>query len=453
MRTRSLPDSARLPRRRPFFSALPPAPLAPLLLALALPAPAHLAAADTELGAPPAVVIPSENWEARQLLTDTIAAPVREAAAAPARLVRQESGAARVQFRTSVQGGSVYLVFANPAHGRYPLDSAGSFIIKRSLFDGSFTQVKVFVQDGPGTYIRIFPDGERTLLDAWLFGQPFQTGIVIPIPFDRVLTAPLSSIIEWSSRAVDWPLMLSPSPGAADERLQAMVRTLESRLPALRDMDDGAMDSSGRLVTIATGLSAGKGGFNCSGFAKWVADGLYEPLTGHPMDIGPLKSRDSGREHAWAARFEEELDPWFGLDWSRGLARAVTQAQTGVAPSDEQIDVRDSDHIPYIRDVGYPVSKLEYVLYFLARRDPGTLYIGSVNAPSAAVSEGTPTLRQHHHVIVLFPYFDRDGAFQVVVMERNLQTSLSSLSRRYGSEYVQLERISSEGTFRPPQIE
>jgi hypothetical protein len=100
------------------------------------------------------------------------------------------------------------------------------------------------------------------------------------------------------------------------------------------------------------------------------------------------------------------------------------------------------------------VAKLESLLYFLTRKDPGTFYVGSVNAPSLlAVSEGTPTLRQHHHVIVLFPYFDGRGVFQVAVMERNVRTSLPSLIRRYGNEYVHLERIDSEGSFVPPRIE
>jgi len=421
--------------------------------ALAVLLAAAPASAGPALGAPPAVMMPAENWEARTRLADSIIAPIREAAAAPRRVVEQQEGASRVQFSTSRQAGSLYMVFANPAGGGYPLDGAGTYIIKRSLDDGSFTQVKVFVQDGPGTYVRIFPDGDRTLMDAWLFGKPFQVGVVLPVTFDRVLTAPFASVIEWTSPVVDWSLLLGPEPGDADARVQAMVRTLASRLPSLRDMDDGAMDDAGKMVYIATGEPAGKGGFNCSGFAKWVADGLYAPLAGHPMEIGPLKSRDAGQSHAWAARYEEELDPWFGLDWSRGLARAVAQAQTGTAPSDEQIDVRDSDRLPYIRDVGYPVTDLEYLLYFLARRDPGTFYIGSVNAPSAAASEGTPVLRQHHHLVVLFPYFEATGRFQVTVLERNLKTSLPSLSRRYGTEYVHLVRVRSEGTFAPPKIE
>jgi hypothetical protein len=409
--------------------------------------------AGTEIGVPTAYNVPPENWDARARMADVIFAPIRGAASAGRQVISQSSGAANVRFEPDQQSGSLYLVFANQSGAGFPLDGAGTFIIKRSLKDGSFLQAKVFVQDGPGTYVRLFPQGDRTLMDVFLFGEPFQTGIALPVPFERVLTEPLSSVMGWTASVVNWPLVLAPSPGPADQRIEEMVRALKSRLPGLRDMDDGAMDGSGRMVFIATGVPAGKGGFNCSGFAKWVVDGLYAPLSGHLMDIGPLKSRNAARTNTWSTRFEEELDPYFGLDWSRGLARTLLQARTDVIPTDDQIDVRDSDYVPYIRDVGYPVPKLEYLLYFLARKNPGTVYVGSVNAPSAAVSEGTPTLRQHHHVIVLFPYFDARGVFQVAVMERNVQSSLASLVRRYGSEYVHLVRIDSEGIFAPPRIE
>jgi hypothetical protein len=423
--------------------------LALLLVSLAGPE----AVAAAQIGAQNEYHVPPENWEARTRLVDTVFASLREAAAAGRQVITQSAGS-KVRFETEQQSGALYFVFANQVDGAYPVDGAGTFIFKRSLKDGSFLQAKVFVQEGPGTYLRLFPQGDRTLMEVYLFGEPFQTGIALPVSFSRVVTAPLSSIMEWSATVVDWSLVLSQPPGPGDRRLEGIVDTLQPALKKLRDMDDGAMDGSGRMVYIASGLPAGKGGFNCSGFAKWVVDGLYIPLAGKPMDIAPLKSRNASRNNTWSTRFEEELDPYFGLDWSRGLARTVAQGRTGVAPSDDQIDVRDSDRLPYIRDVGYPVAKLEYLLYFLARRDPGTIYIGSVNAPSMlAVSEGTPQLRQHHHVIVLFPYFDQRRVFQVAVMERNVRTSLASLARRYGSEYVHLVRIGSEGSFVPPQIE
>lgn len=422
------------------------------LLSLLLAAAA--AGASPGLGLLAPVAPPPENWEARALLRDIIFAPIHDAAARGRVMIPQSTGAATVSFQPDAQSGALFLVFANPEGKDYPLDGAGTFIIKRSLKDGSFVQAKVFVQDGPGSYVRLFPEGDRTVMDIYLFGQPFQTGIALPLPFDRLLTAPFSRIMDASSSSVDWGLVLAPLPGSGDQRISGMVKALRARLPGLRDMDDGAMDKEGRMVFIATGAQAGGGGFNCSGFAKWVVDGLYAPLTGSNTDIEFLKSRTSMKAHTWSARYEEELDPYFGLDWSRGLARSIAAARTGVMPADEDIDVRDDERVPYIRDVGYPVPQLQYLLYFLARRSPGVLYIGSVNAPSQqASSEGTPTLRQHHHLIVLFPYFDARGVFRVVVMERNVETSLDSLNRRYGKEFVHLVHVDTEGEFALPKID
>jgi hypothetical protein len=402
-------------------------------------------------GAPP---VP-ENAEARTMLRDTIFAPIGDAAAR-APLVVEQSDGEKVSYHGEKQADALYLVFANRQGRSYPLAGTGTFIIKRSLRDGSFLHVKVFLQNDPGCYLRLFPRDDRTVMDIVLFGTPFQSDVALPVPFERVLTAPLARIMDLGSGMVDWSLVLAPAQGQEDVRLSQVVAAIRARLKGLRDRDDGAMDASGRLVAIASGLPAraGSGGFNCSGFAKWVVDGFYAPIAGMNTDIAALKSRDAMRENRWSAQLEEELDPYFGLDWSRGLARGLFRARTGSVPGDEQIDVRDAQRIPYVTDAGYPVPSLRLVLYFQARKEPGMLYLGSVNAPSsAAASEGVPSLRQHHHLVVLFPFFDERGSFQVVVMERNLETSLASLDRRYASEYVHLVRIDASGLFALPRFE
>jgi hypothetical protein len=219
-------------------------------------------------------------------------------------------------------------------------------------------------------------------------------------------------------------------------------------------MDDGAMDAAGRMVSIATGAPAGRGGFNCSGFAKWVADGFFAPLAGHPMDLAPLKARDAGIEKTWSARYEELYDPWFGLDWSRGIAKSLALARDGRPAADGEVDVRDDAFVPWIADQGYPLSSLAAQLYLLARARPGAMYLGSVNAASALQApEGIPTLRQHHHVVVLLPWFDAAGAFHVTVFERNVETGIPSLLRRFPGEYVALVRIPADGVFALPRIE
>jgi hypothetical protein len=396
-----------------------------------------------------------ENWEARTLLREIILAPARDAAATPRRVVRQTEAGDDVLFTAQIQDNAVYLVFANRKGKQFPLADAGTFIIKKSLSDGSFLQAKVFVQNDPGCYLKLFPDGDRTAMDIMLYNESFQTHVVLPTRFQDLLTSSFARIVELSRSSVDWSLVIAPVPGPGDSRLERIVRTLRGRLGAMRDMDDGAMDSEGRLVFIASGkpAPAGLGGFNCSGFAKWVIDGFYLPLTASLTDISALRSRDSDLlGKAWSAKFEEEQDPYFGLDWSRGLARALVEARTGRMPGPESLDVTDSERFTHVRDVGYSVPDLPGVLYFLARNRPGTIYLGSVNARSKGVPPGASMLlRQHHHVVVFFPYFDEAGDFHAVVMERNKETSVPSLIRRFGNEYINLVKVDSTGQFAPPE--
>jgi hypothetical protein len=122
-------------------------------------------------------------------------------------------------------------------------------------------------------------------------------------------------------------------------------------------------------------------------------------------------------------------------------------------PGPDALDVTDADRVPHVKDVGYPVERLPALLYFLSRNRPGTIYLGSVNARAKYAPPGSSMLlRQHHHVVVLLPHFDEEGDFHPVVMERNKETSVASLVKRYGGEYVNLVRVDSTGQFAPPEL-
>jgi hypothetical protein len=439
--------------------------LAALTLAAASPAAAWTAAP----GPAPARALP-ENAEARAALRETIFAPVRQAAAARDRVIEQPSGGSRVRFSAQLQDGAVFLVFQEASRPASELARPGTFIIKRSLKDGSFLQAKVFLQADAGTFLRLEPaaGGTRATMNVWLRGSLLHRDIAVPVPFQGLLTSPVARIIEITTASVDWQLVLPPPRTDADARLSAVVAEIRRRLPLLGDAEDGAMDRSGRFVLIADSApQAGApgrlkgadrkarpaGGFNCSGFAKWVIDGFYAPLTGALTDIASLKQRGlEERGNRWSAAKEESRDPYFGLDWSRNLARALAQARSGTLPGAEELDERDAELFPYVEDVGFPVENLALVLTVLARRDPGTFYLGSVNSP-APPGSGPGGLRQHHHVVVLFPFVDAGGTLRLVVMERNAESSTASLAARYPGSSVHLVRVGSEGAFALPSVE
>jgi hypothetical protein len=393
------------------------------------------------------VTIP-DTAEARLLLADVIFSPIGTAARAAPRTVAQPMDGRPVRFATESANGAVYQTFTRADVGRVRLDTAGTFIIKRNRADGSFVQAKIFLQDDPGCFVRLSPRGERTVLEVTLFGRTFQRDVILAARFETLLTAPLERIMRLAEPAVDWSLLQPAEPVDADAAVERTAAGIRTALPRLGDADDGAMDAAGSMVYIRDGsVQAGRTGFNCSGFAKWVVDGFFQPLAGTFTDIAVLKQRDLGvRGNRWSGPLEESRDPYFGIDWSRHLVRELARARGDTVGSAEAWDARDAPGFAYVDDVGYPVADLQLVLYRLERQAPGRIYLGSVNRPAP----GNPGLRLHDHVVVLLPYVDAGRTFRVAVFERSVETSTGSLAKRYPSDYIHLVRFDAAGDFEPP---
>jgi hypothetical protein len=392
------------------------------------------------------VTIP-DTAEARQALSAVIFAPIGTAARAAARTLPQPADGRPVYFRTESSGGAVYQTFTRGDLGAARLDTAGTFIIKRSRADGAFVQAKIFLQDEPGCFARIFPLGERTALEITLFGRIFQRGVILAARFESLLTAPLERIMRLAEPAVDWALLQPAEQTDADAEVERTAASIRRALPRLGDAEDGAMDAAGRMVFIRDGTPQGAAaGLNCSGFAKWVVDGFFRPLTGALTDIDMLKRRDLGiRGNRWTGPLEESRDPYFGIDWSRHLARELARARGEETGGVEASDVRDAPGFAYVDDVGYAIADLPTVLFRLARSAPGRIYLGSVNR----AAPGDPGLRQHDHLVVLLPYVDAGRVFRVAVFERSAETSASSLVKRYPSDFIHLVRFDVGGSFDP----
>ena len=376
---------------------------------------------------------------------------------------------------SSVRGrDSFYLIVAAVKsglrfpRGREPIYAQGSWIIKRSLADGRFLQAKVFLKSDPGVFLRIYPDGDRSRLDLVLYGGVIDREVPIPVPFERVCVSRMADIVDWTRDLVDWRLF-SPRPGLY-ANVASMVAAIRERLGGLNYAADGALDAQGQAVQIRDGSpQAGKPGLNCSGFAKWVVDGFYGPLTGTYLDPRAMAERHIGsRGGDWSNVYEKSLDPYFGLDWTRNLARALAKAAlpeeehslTGsdvniapfalFAPSTAEPVNGGSIYEPYnapTSSLGYAARGLKALLYVLAVRDPGDIYLASVARSSGGKLAG---LWRHYHVAVLAPYFDENGEFRPVVFESDVETSVESLVSRAPDEMIHLVRISALSDFEPP---
>jgi hypothetical protein len=51
---------------------------------------------------------------------------------------------------------------------------------------------------------------------------------------------------------------------------------------------------------------------------------------------------------------------------------------------------------------------------------------------------------------VLLPYFTANGDFRITVMERNAESSIASLIKRYPADFIHLVSLDARGVFQPP---
>lgn len=391
-----------------------------------------------------------ENVEIRREYHDLIFASRSEARSAIQTTVRQTVSGTKVRFAVMEQNGYFYLTFSNEYEGDFPLHSKGSYIIKRKVDSGDFVQAKVFIRDSEDCFVRLYPRRDRTVMDVHLFGTAVYRDVVIAFPFERTIQEPMADIMRLTADRVNWDLLVAPEDRLEDSLMRAIVHTLRDELTSLADSDDGALDADGTFRFIDDLSLNPKGGFNCSGFAKWVVDGLYYPLSETYLQISALKRKHpDARGNAWSDRYELARDPYFGLDWTRNLAVSVKRMHVGGDVDIEDADVRTVPFFLYVEDVGYPVDDIELITYLLAVTDPGHLYLGSVNHEFGT----DPVLRQHTHVVVLMPYFDLSGDFRLVVLERNRETSVESLKGRYSGDFVHLVRVPIHAEFLPPSAD
>jgi hypothetical protein len=379
----------------------------------------------------------------------------------------------RVRASVERRRDAFYAVFSPERREGYPVYGQGSWIVKRSMRDGSFIQAKVFMRSETQVFIRLYPfKDDRTKLEFIAYGGVLAKDVLLPVGFKEALFLPVSRIAEMCGSAVDWSV-LSPDP-ALYAPVRGMIAKIRAYLPRLSYADDGAVDSGGRAVFIKSGeRQPGVPGLNCSGFVKWIVDGIYAAADGKGegrkalTDIAALKARDpSSRGNSFTEAFEDSRDVYFGLDWTRNLARVLmARVQPGSAPD---LDVRirpfgeyaEPDDVyssvfPYSLypdwkpGAGYDARGLKAILYVLAASDPDAFYLASRSYPQG----DSPELRQHSHVAAYFPYFDEGRVFRIAVFESAVETpfdkAMANAMAKPAFCFFHLVRLPADESFDP----
>jgi hypothetical protein len=393
-------------------------------------------------------------------------------------VVRSLGGGGRVQIR-SEEGREEFMIIlareltgvSGSGTGNFPGWAQGSWILSRRKDSGAAVRIRVFLRSDPYTYVQFRPLGDdKCQMDVVLYDAYALRSLPLPIPFARLYTIPVEEAL--SLAGSKFPRKYFEPDPANYRDIRSFIAELRKRLPELAFADDGAIDESGKYVYIDT-LEAQDGppGLNCSGFAKWVVDGILRPHTGERLPISPLKEPFGQRGSSFSGPWEQIRDPYFGLDWTRQLAsRAMAVLRSPAYSGLEEIEVQGQSfaqliirgknssairaYPEFLKDAGFGIEGLHPLLYTLAINEPGRIYLASVNTeigPPATEDNprGRPRMRQHFHVAVLVPFFNEYGVFQVVVFESAEETSFTRFKNRYPGHAVNLVRIPVEASFAP----
>jgi hypothetical protein len=387
-------------------------------------------------------------------------------------LLRTLPGGGRVEVRVEAAGDEFVIVLARELTGAFPGWAQGSWTLTRRRDDGSPVRIRIFPQTDFNNYVQFRPfSKDRCVMDVVIYNSYVVDSLPLPVPFDRLYVLPLEEILGLAQDR--FPRRYFEPQVDAYRDTRAFIAAVRERIGALGFRDDGAMDENGRYVFIETlEPQAGEPGLNCSGFAKWVVDGILRPLTGERLPVAPLKAPLGERGSGFTEPWEDLRDPFFGLDWTRNLGSAANSILR--APSFgslAEIEVRDAPFSAVIRrdsqgaaprpfpgylpDAGFGIEGIQALLYTLAIDEPGRIYLASVNselgAPVTADNlRGLPRMRQHFHVAVLIPYFTSYGVFRVALFESAEETQFGVFKTRYPPEYqVNLVRIPIETSFDP----
>lgn len=347
----------------------------------------------------------------------------------------------------------------------YPGDAIGSWVLIRDKRTGDPLRIRYYFARNSDVYVQFYPEDKIALADFMMYNSYAGRGISTGIPFDRFYTASFSEIKKWTENKLPWHYTKIFS-GDYDG-IQQMIGVIREKLPELVFTPDASYDGEGNPVYISTGKprpvskdEEGKLTLSGAGFLKWICDGIIEPLTGGRLNHDPLTAdtvhyKETGLYGINSNKYALS----FTLDWTRNLATAVSSVRTNhhftyedsgvdveIEPFSAELTDKGIKNVSgYIKDSGYSVKALRSLLYVLAATEPGTFYLASMRETSRHGKE----IKAFNECAAIFPYFDSDRKFRIVVFQDCAEVNFESFCNRFYYDTVNLVKIQGTERFFP----
>jgi hypothetical protein len=169
----------------------------------------------------------------KQYWTSLITAPKEQVYAFGEKTLSSKS-AGQVKIKSTKRNSDFLIQFINASKaeatkGSFIDYSRGSVVIQRDASTGYFLQAKIFLQDDPGCYLRLYPQAEATRLDVVMYGALIKKGLYASGLIYYILSRPFSEIIAGTRSSFNWALVFGPDLDPASE---SFAREFRASLPA-----------------------------------------------------------------------------------------------------------------------------------------------------------------------------------------------------------------------------
>jgi len=412
--------------------------------------------------------IPDSSSIREQSMEAWISAPISAIIDRESENVQTEFGQV-FQVRAEREGSEVAVIFAPRENSYNFLEKApGSWVVYRDYSSGKILRINVYFQFDSRVYVCLRPDNQpkkpKSEVDLIIHGAYACRGVPLGLPFSEVLKLSFSELFNLTKETVPWNYVKSDYRNYVNNR--DMVKKIYRRLSRFEYIEDAAYDEFENPVFISTGdarsETPGKIGINCSGFTKWIVDGITVALTGAATKLEALKEPTMELESTFYNSQAERNEMFRSYDWIRNLSTAAVCAEldkefpAGTLGVDVQVNpfagLKSPDgtvrNVGFVPKTGYEINMLKPLLYVLAATEPDMLYLGAVKSRRGNTDNG-PETWTFHHDLVFFPYFDEAGVCYIEVFESGVATTFDEFVAANQGTYVYLCRVKSTDRFKP----
>lgn len=420
----------------------------------------------------------SSDQRAGRLMESWITAPVTALVNREAEVFHNRFGQV-FQIRSEVIDNEIAIVIAprddqnrfvpegkeNELDYHFLAESAGGWVLYRDIETGKFLRINVYFQNDCNVYAVLRPCAEpkkpKASIDLIVYGAYAARNVPLGLPFEQLASLSFSELYTLTKDTIPWHYVRYDARKYSN--IIAMVNKIRENLPRIEYVDDAGYDENEQPVFLSTGEprsgTPGKISLSCSGFTKWIIDGLTVGLNNKVTRIDVLKTTTVPFDSSKYSSAVVQQNYYRSFDWIRNLSSAALTAAMdrsfipGTGGTDVKIEPFAADETEYgtkrlvgfMDDTGYSIDMLKPLFFILAATEPDVFYLGSIKVQKST----EPETWAFHHDLAFFPYFDASGVCRVAVFEGGVETDFESFIERNKGTFVYLCRVKASDHFDP----